>query len=302
MGAGQDLRGRRRHHQPRGAGWGDRAAACDLHAAAGAHRRLLEAGGDGDPRHRARRRARARDGRALPRRGRRMRCSASPRSTSASSRAPRARSGCRGWWASRRRSTCASRASRSRRPRRTRAGLDRRRHRRRSRRRARCAFARSRGGSRSGSGRRASAATARHAGSERAAASPRRASWRRRPAAGRSRRSRRSTRSPPRPRCRSTRAAGASASCSSSASQSEQAKALIHVFFAERAVTKVRGLSKDAVPRPIERVAIVGAGTMGGGIAMACANAGLAVTVQGLDPRPRSTPAWRRSAATTTRR
>jgi 3-hydroxyacyl-CoA dehydrogenase len=62
--------------------------------------------------------------------------------------------------------------------------------------------------------------------------------------------------------------------------ESEQAKALIHIFFAERAVTKVRGLTKDAVPRPIARVAIVGAGTMGGGIATACANAGLEVTVK----------------------
>ena len=62
--------------------------------------------------------------------------------------------------------------------------------------------------------------------------------------------------------------------------EGEQAKALIHVFFAERAVTKVRGLPKDAAPRPIARVAVIGAGTMGGGIATACANAGLAVTVK----------------------
>lgn len=60
----------------------------------------------------------------------------------------------------------------------------------------------------------------------------------------------------------------------------EQAKALIHLFFAERAVSKVRGVSKDVVPQPIASVAIVGAGTMGGGIAMACANAGLAVTLK----------------------
>ncbi|MGH9372258.1 MAG: 3-hydroxyacyl-CoA dehydrogenase NAD-binding domain-containing protein, partial [Vicinamibacterales bacterium] len=60
----------------------------------------------------------------------------------------------------------------------------------------------------------------------------------------------------------------------------EQAKALIHLFFAERAVSKVRNVSKDAVPCAIEHVAIVGAGTMGGGIATACANAGLAVTLK----------------------
>ncbi len=64
--------------------------------------------------------------------------------------------------------------------------------------------------------------------------------------------------------------------------QSEPAKALIHVFFAERAVnkipgTKARGREDDL---PTGRVAIVGAGTMGGGIAMACANAGLEVRLR----------------------
>ena len=62
--------------------------------------------------------------------------------------------------------------------------------------------------------------------------------------------------------------------------EGEQAKALIHIFFAERAVTKVRGLPKEAAPRSIGRVAVIGAGTMGGGIATACANAGLTVTVK----------------------
>jgi len=61
---------------------------------------------------------------------------------------------------------------------------------------------------------------------------------------------------------------------------SEQAKALIHVFFAERAAAKVRDLPKDTAAAPIARVAIVGAGTMGGGIAMACANAGLEVVLK----------------------
>jgi 3-hydroxyacyl-CoA dehydrogenase len=59
--------------------------------------------------------------------------------------------------------------------------------------------------------------------------------------------------------------------------QSEQAKALIHAFFAERGVSKVPGVSKDIVAAPVNRVGIIGAGTMGGGIAMACANAGIAV-------------------------
>ena len=61
--------------------------------------------------------------------------------------------------------------------------------------------------------------------------------------------------------------------------KSEQSKALIHVFFAERGVSKVPGVSKDAAVTPIGTVAIVGAGTMGGGIAMACANAGLPVVM-----------------------
>jgi 3-hydroxyacyl-CoA dehydrogenase len=59
--------------------------------------------------------------------------------------------------------------------------------------------------------------------------------------------------------------------------KSEQAKALIHAFFAERGVSKVPGITKDTVASPVNRVGIVGAGTMGGGIAMACANAGIAV-------------------------
>jgi 3-hydroxyacyl-CoA dehydrogenase len=61
--------------------------------------------------------------------------------------------------------------------------------------------------------------------------------------------------------------------------KSEQCKALIHVFFAERGAAKIPGIAKDAAVAPIKTVAIVGAGTMGGGIAMACANAGLNVVI-----------------------
>ncbi len=61
---------------------------------------------------------------------------------------------------------------------------------------------------------------------------------------------------------------------------SDQARALIHVFFAERGVAKIPGVGKDTPVRPVERVAIIGAGTMGGGIAMACANAGLSVLLR----------------------
>ena len=61
---------------------------------------------------------------------------------------------------------------------------------------------------------------------------------------------------------------------------SDQARALIHAFFAERGVTKVPGITKETPIRPIARVAIIGAGTMGGGIAMACTNAGLQVLLK----------------------
>ena len=65
--------------------------------------------------------------------------------------------------------------------------------------------------------------------------------------------------------------------------EAEQAKALIHVFFAERAAAKVRD-AVDVAPKPIESVAVIGAGTMGSGIATACANAGLAVTITDASP------------------
>jgi 3-hydroxyacyl-CoA dehydrogenase len=60
-------------------------------------------------------------------------------------------------------------------------------------------------------------------------------------------------------------------------STSEQCKALIHAFFAERTVAKVPGVPKDTPVAAVSTVAIVGAGTMGSGIAMACANAGFNV-------------------------
>jgi len=61
---------------------------------------------------------------------------------------------------------------------------------------------------------------------------------------------------------------------------SDQCRALIHGFFSERAVTKVAGLGKQTVASPVDQVFIVGAGTMGRGIAMACANAGIQVALQ----------------------
>ena len=59
----------------------------------------------------------------------------------------------------------------------------------------------------------------------------------------------------------------------------EQSKAQRHIFFAEREAAKVPGVSKDVLPREIRRAAVIGAGTMGGGIAMCFANAGIPVTV-----------------------
>ncbi len=58
---------------------------------------------------------------------------------------------------------------------------------------------------------------------------------------------------------------------------SDQSKALIHVFFGERAVAKVPGIDKDTPLIPIKRAAVVGGGTMGGGITMNYANAGIPV-------------------------
>ncbi|TPI11431.1 3-hydroxyacyl-CoA dehydrogenase [Mesorhizobium sp. B4-1-3] len=57
----------------------------------------------------------------------------------------------------------------------------------------------------------------------------------------------------------------------------DQSRAQRHLFFAEREAAKVPG--KDLKKRRIERVGIIGAGTMGGGIAMAFANGGLPVTL-----------------------
>jgi 3-hydroxyacyl-CoA dehydrogenase len=61
--------------------------------------------------------------------------------------------------------------------------------------------------------------------------------------------------------------------------QGEQSRALRHLFFAEREAQKVAGLPADIKPPPVRRAAVIGAGTMGGGIAMCFANAGIPVTV-----------------------
>ena len=60
---------------------------------------------------------------------------------------------------------------------------------------------------------------------------------------------------------------------------STESKALRHAFFATRAAAKVPDVPSSTPVRPIKSVAVIGAGTMGGGIAMNFANAGVAVTV-----------------------
>jgi 3-hydroxyacyl-CoA dehydrogenase len=64
---------------------------------------------------------------------------------------------------------------------------------------------------------------------------------------------------------------------------SDESKALIHVFFAEREVAKIPDVPKETPVIPVNSVAIVGAGTMGGGIAMVCANAGIPVLLKDTD-------------------
>ena len=61
---------------------------------------------------------------------------------------------------------------------------------------------------------------------------------------------------------------------------STESKALRHLFFAEREVAKVPDVPKDTPTKDIKRAAVVGAGTMGGGIAMNYANAGIPVLLK----------------------
>ena len=61
--------------------------------------------------------------------------------------------------------------------------------------------------------------------------------------------------------------------------QDWQSNALIYAFFAERHASKIPGLSAKVKPREIKSAGVIGSGTMGGGIAMAFANAGVPVVV-----------------------
>ena len=64
---------------------------------------------------------------------------------------------------------------------------------------------------------------------------------------------------------------------------SAESVALRHVFFAERAARRVPGIGKDTPARPVERAAVIGAGTMGTGIATCFANAGIPVCLMDSD-------------------
>ena len=68
--------------------------------------------------------------------------------------------------------------------------------------------------------------------------------------------------------------------------QTPESRALRHLFFAERAASHIADIGDDTPVRKIERVGIIGAGTMGGGIAMNFVNAGIAVTL--LETKPES--------------
>jgi 3-hydroxyacyl-CoA dehydrogenase len=64
-----------------------------------------------------------------------------------------------------------------------------------------------------------------------------------------------------------------------------QREAMIHIFFGERAASKISDIPKDTPLLPISSAGIVGSGTMGGGIAMNFANAGIPVLVLDQDEK-----------------
>jgi 3-hydroxyacyl-CoA dehydrogenase len=64
---------------------------------------------------------------------------------------------------------------------------------------------------------------------------------------------------------------------------SDQSKALIHVFFGEREVAKIPDVPKETSVIPVNCAAVVGGGTMGGGIVMVLANAGIPVLLKEAD-------------------
>lgn len=67
--------------------------------------------------------------------------------------------------------------------------------------------------------------------------------------------------------------------------ETPQARAQQHIFFAEREATRVPGIDPATKPRQIRSVAVIGAGTMGGGIAMAFISAGIPVKLLELEQK-----------------
>ena len=61
--------------------------------------------------------------------------------------------------------------------------------------------------------------------------------------------------------------------------EGSESKALRHMFFSERQTTKIPDVPDDTPVRPIRSAAVIGAGTMGGGITMSLVNAGIPVTI-----------------------
>jgi 3-hydroxyacyl-CoA dehydrogenase len=64
---------------------------------------------------------------------------------------------------------------------------------------------------------------------------------------------------------------------------STESRAMVHLFFAERDAAKVPGVARDTRTQAVTRAAVVGAGTMGAGIAMSYANAGIPVLLKEVD-------------------
>ncbi|MFV1968343.1 MAG: 3-hydroxyacyl-CoA dehydrogenase NAD-binding domain-containing protein [Pirellulaceae bacterium] len=65
--------------------------------------------------------------------------------------------------------------------------------------------------------------------------------------------------------------------------RSDASKGLIHIFFSERAIGKIPGITRETPINEIKQAAVIGAGTMGGGIAMNYANAGIPVVLKEAD-------------------
>jgi len=64
---------------------------------------------------------------------------------------------------------------------------------------------------------------------------------------------------------------------------SDESKSLIHAFLAERELGKIPDIPRETARIPVNSVAVIGAGTMGGGIAMVFANAGIPVLIKDVD-------------------